>query len=209
MIAAERTNFNEHFSEEKYQQLIKDIDATAPGMLDFRVAETPVFVSPEFRDNMLSTCDHVINLILQPDFKELTKNSIPKENFIPGETPFPELLIFDFGVCKNKKGELEPQLIEMQGFPSLFTYQHTLDELMRDYASIPREMSSYLNGFDSESYVELLKKMILADCKPHEVVLMEVRPEQQKTRIDFRLTEKLLGIKTICVSELRSEGRTL
>jgi len=38
---------------------------------------------------------------------------------------------------------------------------------------------------------------------------MEVHPEEQKTRPDFLLTEKLLGIRTVCITKIRQPGRQL
>jgi hypothetical protein len=38
---------------------------------------------------------------------------------------------------------------------------------------------------------------------------MEVHPEEQKTRPDFLLTEKLLGIRTVCITKIRKQGRRL
>jgi len=38
---------------------------------------------------------------------------------------------------------------------------------------------------------------------------MEVHPEEQKTRPDFLLTEKLLGIRTVCITRILKQGRQL
>jgi hypothetical protein len=40
-------------------------------------------------------------------------------------------------------------------------------------------------------------------------VLLEIYPEKQKTAIDFALTEKLLGIKTVCLTRVKKNGRKL
>jgi len=36
-----------------------------------------------------------------------------------------------------------------------------------------------------------------------------VHPEEQKTLPDFLLTEKLLGIRTVCITKIRKDGRRL
>jgi hypothetical protein len=41
------------------------------------------------------------------------------------------------------------------------------------------------------------------------VILLEIYPEQQKTRIDFHFTEDVLGIKTVCLTKLIGEGNNL
>ncbi len=44
MISTVRQIYNEAFSNERYQDLLQAINEDLPGMLDFRIAETPVFV---------------------------------------------------------------------------------------------------------------------------------------------------------------------
>ena len=41
------------------------------------------------------------------------------------------------------------------------------------------------------------------------VILLEIYPEKQKTRIDFFCTEDVLGIKTVCLSKLMADGNQL
>lgn len=41
------------------------------------------------------------------------------------------------------------------------------------------------------------------------MILLEIYPEEQKTRIDFYCTEKLIGIKTVCLTKLIAEGNNL
>jgi hypothetical protein len=54
-----------------------------------------------------------------------------------------------------------------------------------------------------------MKDIIVGDLDPRAVVLLEIFPEKQKTRIDFYCTEKLLGIKTVCLTKLVAEGNSL
>jgi len=118
-------------------------------------------------------------------------------------------LALDFGVCENIAGELEPQLVEMQGFPSLFSFQVMLDEIMRAYASIPATHSSYLNGYTKEKTLQLLKEIIVGDTDPKNVILLDIFPDKQKTRLDFYCTEDLLGIKAVCVTALIAQENKL
>lgn len=209
MIAGERNTFNKQFSEFTYRDYIKSIDALSPGALDFRVAETPIFVPVSFRDKMLQTSEAIIDRILSSDFMNITQKSIPPKYQIPNGNGRPEMLIFDYGVCEYGQGQLEPQLIELQGFPSLFAYQHQLDLITRSYASISNHFSSYLNGYDADKYAQLLHAIILGEVPAENVILLEINPESQKTRIDFHCTEKLLGIKTVCLTQLKAEGKQL
>jgi hypothetical protein len=42
----------------------------------------------------------------------------------------------------------------------------------------------------------------LGDAAPENVVLLEVQPHTQKTRIDFYCTEELTGVRTVCLTEV-------
>lgn len=204
-----RKDFNSFFSEEKYQSFLKELNSLFPGAIDFRVAETPIFINKDFRNKILDTCEHIIDFITDPSFKENTENAIPASWHVPNATPFADCIAFDFGICEDEQGNLNPQLIEMQGFPSLFAYQIWHDEMTRKHWPIPENYSSYLNGYDKASYIELLKEVILGGYKPEEVILLEILPHEQKTRIDFYCTEKYLGIQPVCLTELDLEGEDL
>jgi|SRR5437868_1899131 len=209
MIPALRQKFNQNFSKEKYDAYMAKLEALEPGALDFRNAETPVFVPKDFTNKMLSACEDIIDVIVDPKFKELTERGIPENVRVPNENSHAECLVFDFGICENEKGELEPQLIEMQGFPTLYAFQAYHSELTAEYAELPSNFSPYLNGYTKETYIQLLKDIIIGKHKPENVILLEIFPEKQKTRIDFYCTEKLLGIKTVCLTKLMAEGDKL
>jgi len=204
-----RKKFNDHFTEEKYLVYLKQIEDLHPGSLDFRNAETPIFVPANFTQKMLGACEDIIDVIVQPGFKELTERSIPKDILIPGEKDYADFVVFDFGVCENSNGELEPQLIEMQGFPTLFAFQAYHSYYTGIYANVPATHSAYLNNYQEDSYLQLLKEIILGNEKPEQVILLEIYPEQQKTRIDFYCTEKALGLKTVCLTKLIGDGNKL
>lgn len=204
-----RTIFNQNFSEEKYQAYLREVEMLHSGALEFRIAETPIFIPKDFTRKMLTACDDILDVITADNFKRITDRSIPKNLKVPGEDAHPQCLVFDFGICENKDGSLEPQLIEMQGFPTLFAFQAFHTALTATYAQVPATHDAYLNGFNKESYTALLRDIVVAGHAPEHVVLLEIYPEQQKTRIDFYCTEQLLGIKTVCLTKLIAEGRQL
>ena len=204
-----RRSFNDNFIPEKYHQYLQKIENLHPGSLEFRVAETPIFVPKDFTQKMLAACDDIIDVIVQPDFKSLTEKAIPEGLRVANETTHSDFIVFDFGVCENENGELEPQLIEMQGFPTIFAFQAFHTKLTREYAQIPATHNAYLNGYNEASYLQLLKEIIVADANPEQVILLEIYPEKQKTRIDFFCSENLLGITTVCLTKLIGEGNKL
>ncbi len=209
MIKELRDKFNANFTKEKYDAYMTKLENLHPGSLDFRNAETPVFVPKEFTEKMLGACEDIIDVIVDPKFIALTERGIPANVKVPNENSRSEFIVFDFGICENEAGELEPQLIEMQGFPTLYAFQAFHSELTAEYAELPTNFSSYLNGYTKETYIQLLKDIILGDLDPENVILLEIFPEQQKTRIDFYCTEQLLGIKMVCLTKLIAEGSTL
>jgi hypothetical protein len=204
-----RRRFNGNFSAEKYALYVQGLENLHTGTLDFRNAETPVFVPKDFTQKMLDACEDIIDIIVEPGFKTLTQRAIPKDISVAGENDHTEFIAFDFGICENASGGLEPQLIEMQGFPTLFAFQAFHTAATKVYADVPATYDAYLNGYTEAAYLQLLKEIIVADCDPENVILLEIYPEQQKTRIDFYCTEDVLGIKTVCLTKLTGEGDQL
>ena len=204
-----RDNFNKNFTEERYSSYMNNIDAVSPGALDFRIAETPIFIPKEFTKKMLDACEDIIDIIVAPNFKALTERSIPDDVKVPGNEEHAECMVFDFGICENAAGQYEPQLIEMQGFPTLYAFQAFQSEIATAYAELPANYSSYLNGYSKESYIQLLKDIIIGQDNLNEVILLEIYPDQQKTRIDFDATKQLIGVKTVCLTKLKADGKTL
>lgn len=209
MVPQLRRKYNEAFSQEKYEAYINELADVYPGQLDFRLAETPVFVPKDFTDKMLSACESIIDVITQPEYRKQSEKAIPALLRVPNEDAHPHCICFDFGVCKNEKGELEPQLIEMQGFPTMFAWHIILPEVHAQHFWTPENYSSYLNNYNKTSYLQLLKKIILRNEKTENVVLLDIFPHQQKTRVDFYATEDFLGIRTVDLNDLIQEGKDL
>ncbi|MES2372739.1 MAG: hypothetical protein V4557_09175 [Bacteroidota bacterium] len=209
MVPSIRKHFNESFTIEKYHAYLEALNSKHPGAIEFRVAETPVFIDRSFKNKVLSACESIVDVITQFNFKTLSSHAIPEEVRVPHENAHTHFIAFDFGICLNENGELEPQLIEMQGFPTLFAYQIWQDEVTRKHFEIPDGYSAYLNGFTAATYQQLLRDVILGTHKPENVILLEILPHQQKTKIDFYCTTDYVGIPVVCLTELVQEGRKL
>lgn len=209
MVPAIRSAYNQQFSETQYQAYLKALHAQHTDAIQFRVAETPVFIDKSFKDKIINACESIVDVITQYNFKTLTSHAIPENVRVPNEDEHTHFIAFDFGICQNTEGEYEPQLIEMQGFPTLFAYQVFHDEITRQFFDIPQGYSPYLSGLTKESYLELLKDIIIGDCAKEEVVLLEILPHEQKTKIDFYCTQDYLNIPIVCLTDLIQEGRKL
>ena len=209
MIEKARSNYNTNFSDEKYNRFIEDSNSDTNHKIEFKICETPVFIPADFRDKLITAGNEIIDIICQPDFINATQKAIPEKVFVPGEEGRPVFIALDFGICENEQGELLPQLIEMQGFASLYAWQHALGTNYRIHFEIPDNVSHLFNGLDENAYIELLKTNIIGDHDPKNVIVLEIEPTKQKTWIDFFLTQNLLGIKAVCISEIIKEGNTL
>jgi len=209
MEPALRKAFNDNFTQQQYEAFLKDLHSLHPGAIEFRIAETPEFIPKEFADKIIEACEAIIDVIVDPGFKKLTERAIPKNDFVPNENNHSHFIALDFGICINEVGELEPQLIEMQGFPTLFGFQVYYPDLLRKYFSIPDNYSQYLNGYDRESYLRDLKEVIVGKEDVENVILLEIKPHEQKTRIDFYCTQDYLGIQPVCITDLIQEGKNL
>jgi hypothetical protein len=209
MIPQVRSLFNNSFTEEKYQRFLEDLNAKHPGAIEFRVAETPVFVPDDFRDKMISACESIVDIVTAPGFKAASGQAIPASDFVPGDETHPHFIAFDFGVCINEKNELEPQLIEMQGFPTLYAFQVFYPEIIQKHFPMTEDFTQYLGGYTRAAYLKDLKKILLGDEGPEHTVLLEIKPHEQKTRVDFYSTQDYFGIQPVCITELIAEGNQL
>lgn len=209
MIPEIRKHFNTLYTDEKYRNMLHFIESTYPGTLEFRIAETPVFFSKELTQQLIEASEKMVDVITAPDFREKTNRAIPANAFVPGPEGRPHYIAFDFGICTDENGKLVPRLIELQGFATLFGFQEFLGISYTKYFDIPEGFTMYFNGHDHNSYVKLLKEVIIGACAPEEVVLMDVKPDQQKTRIDFHVIQQYLGIPIVDFYEIRADGKKL
>jgi hypothetical protein len=204
-----RKTYNANFTSEKYEQFLGNLNEGLPFSIPFRVAETPVFLTADFRDKLIEAGNEIITTILKPDFKRLTQRAIPLNWQVANENDHPHFIALDFGVCKDEAGNIVPKLIELQGFPSLFGFQEALAENFAACFDLPDDQTVYFNGLDKDSYLALLKRTIVGDYKPEEVVLMDVNAAKQKTAVDFYITHKYIGIPVVSLSHLKREGNRL
>ncbi len=209
MIPELRKKFNKEFTQGKYEAFLKDINTSLKYPSDFRISETPLFLSDELIAKLLKACNELCMQVTSSEFKVKMRDAVPPHLNIPGETDHPELFVFDFAICKNEKDGFYPKLIELQGFPTLYGYQYFLERKIRNHFDIPENFTTYFNGITPEKYIEMLREVIVADADPANVILLEIEPEKQKTRIDFAATEKLIGVSEVCISDLIKRGNKL
>jgi len=208
MIPAIRKAYNESFTSEKYQQMIADTQNKFPGSIEFRLAETPVFLNKAANTKFLQAGDAICSVITAPNFQDITQNALKHIATPPNETQLPDCIVMDFAVCQDLDGEINPKLIELQGFPSLFALEMMHDKAFQQNFYIPKGFSPYLNNLDANSYLRFFEETIKG-TEGKKTVLLELFPDQQKTKIDFYLTQQLIQIPIICMSEILTIGDKL
>jgi len=204
-----RRRFNADFTPEKYAALLRCVNETEKWPADFRISETPIFLTREFTNDVTRAAHAIVDLTRTPEFARHAASAIPNGLEVPNESAHPNFLVVDFAICAEGE-RLVPRLIELQAFPSLFGFQLLLLHCMRRaYPAIPRNWTSSFGGIKDEAYLELLRRTILASSDPENAVLLEIEPERQKTRVDFAATETLLGIRPVCLTKIEKRGRQL
>ncbi|MFN2476685.1 MAG: hypothetical protein ABR526_10150 [Chthoniobacterales bacterium] len=204
-----RARFNADFSDARYAELLRMANESERWPVDFRISETPLFLTEQFTEDVSRAAETIVAQLRTPEFTEHAKTSLPAGLEVPNETAHPTFLQIDFAICEHE-GRLVPRLIELQGFPSLYAFQIFLLRCMRAaFPAIPGDWVPFFNGYDESSYTELLRRVIVGDSAPENVVLLEIEPEKQNTRIDFACTETLLGVAPVSLTDVRRRGREL
>lgn len=209
MIQSIREKYNKEFSEQRYRSFLDDMNTSYGYDIEFRVSETPVFIDKNFRKTIEAAGEQIVDVITAPDFKLKSEAAIPPALRVSNEDAHPNLLAIDFAICEDGNGGFTPQLIELQGFASLYCYQEWLSGKYRKHFQIPENFDNKFNGYTHDSYIQRLKQIVIADQDPQETVLLEIEPWKQKTQIDFYCTKTYLGIPVVCLTEVIREGHQL
>jgi hypothetical protein len=210
LIPRLRSQFNDRFTEAAYSELLALLDRRCGGPIQFPVAETPIFVSRSLLDDMAEQGAILAHhLIADAAYLAAARRAIPHGYGVANETPYPHFLTADFALVRTASGELASRLVEIQAFPSVFAYQAELGSAYREAFGLPDTLGIFLGGLDESTYWDLLKRTILGNHKPEEVVLTEIDPLHQKTFADFHLTSKRLGIPLVDITSIEAVGDRL
>jgi hypothetical protein len=225
MIPFLRKQFNASFTPEKYQEFLRRIDHACGTHVSFRLSETPCFFPKSLLGRMAEDGKELIRqLVDSPEYRARSDESIPAEYRVANEPAHPMFVQVDFGLVRDAGGELQPKLVELQAFPSLYAYQLTMAQSYIDVYGLggrasgsgfrastsgQAELQFFLSGLDQKSYRELLRRAIVGTHDPENVILMEIHPQEQKTLPDFLLTEKMLGVRTVDIEAIKKQGSQL
>ena len=212
MIEPYRGDFNARFTDAKYAELLRLLDERTGTHVEFRVAETPCFFEAAFIQRMVDAgIELTAQLLGNEGYRKQAQAAIPAEYFVPGLDPGakPHFMTVDFGLVRDAAGELQPKLVEMQAFPSIFGYQPLLAKTYIEVFGLDRGLEFLFGGMDEERYWSVMREVIVGEHEAENVVLAEVEPQTQKTLPDFLMHEKALGIKIVDVTSLVKEGNKL
>ena len=219
MIPSLRQQFNDSFTAEKYRTFLRRVDEACGTHVQFRLSETPCFFPKSLVDQMASDGQELIRqLVDSPSYRAKSEEAVPAEFKVPNEAPHPMFVQVDFGLVRDAAGELQPKLVELQAFPSLYAYQPSLADAYIDVYGLqasasglpaPGQLKYFLSELDTSSYRELLRRAIVGSHDPENVILMEIDPLHQKTLPDFLLTEKMLGVQTVDIVDIKKDGSRL
>jgi hypothetical protein len=210
MIPALRQRYNAAFTEQRYATFTAELNKAVYWPVDFRVAESPLFFDEHTTRELVRAADDIVGQLAKPEFRKHALTAIPAGLAVPKETEWPHFLAVDFALCHDASGKILPQLIELQGFPTVACWQALLARTYRKhFPEIPADFTPYFGGLDEEGYLNDLRHAMTGVCLPENTVLLEIAPDQQKTRIDFACTHAFLGIKPLCVTKVIKRGRQL
>ena len=209
MIPVLRQRFNAAFTPEKYAAFIARMEAETGLPLAFRHSETPCFFPKPLIDNMAREGAELIRQLTSPEYLAIARQAVPSQYDVPNEPDHPLFLQVDFGLVREAHGGVAPRLVEIQAFPSLYAYQPVLSQVYIEAYGLDPDLRYLLGGLDIAGYNALLGRAILDKHKPENVILLEIDPLHQKTQCDFVITERLFGVRPLCITQIRKDGRRL
>jgi hypothetical protein len=206
MIPHLRAQFNASYSDAKYVDFLRLLQQRTHTIVQFRNSETPCFFPRDLINKMAEYGRELtLQIVGNDSYLDFARNSIPPQYRVPNEAAAPLFVQADFGLDEN----LEPKLVEIQGFPSLYAYQPTLAQTYRDAYGIDPALDTYLNGLTTDTYNAAIRKALLGSHDPENVVLLEIDPSNQKTLPDFLLTYDYYGVWSVDIREVKKRGNQL
>ncbi len=209
MITHLREDFNRRWTPEKYLYFQTSLDNAIGQHVAFRHSETPCFFPRELLQEMSRAGRDLVGQLLNNKlYLEASDREIPAQYRVPNEAHEPLFIQADFGIV-HENGTYAPKLVEIQGFPSLYGYQV---EMARQYVrayDLDPNLRHLLTDLDLNGYHQLLGEAILNGHSPENVVLLEIDPEHQKTVCDFICTERIYGVRAVCITKVIKRGNKL
>ncbi|OFW47002.1 MAG: hypothetical protein A3J29_09560 [Acidobacteria bacterium RIFCSPLOWO2_12_FULL_67_14b] len=210
MIPSLRRAFNESWTTADYRDLVARLERRTGATLGFPISETPCFFPRSLMDELAATGITLARQILDsPAAMAAATAAVPERFRGPGAGARPVFLQVDFGLVRSDSGRIEPKLVELQAFASLYGFQLMAAEAYREAFHLPPSLRCCLGGLDADAYHAVVRDAIVGAHDPKTVVLMEIEPRRQKTWPDFVVTEQMWGVRAIDTADVQRQGRRL
>jgi hypothetical protein len=207
-----RKLYNAQFTQERYAWFQRELSQRLNCTFEFRLAETPLFLSDDFKSQAVKAANEIIAQLSEPTRLVKMKRAIPPQWNVPAMDALPSVTQVDFAIVDDN-GRFVPKLIELQGFPSLTALQvvkrDVYTEMMRSMPGLDRSWSCWFNGLDRDGFLDLARRTIVGKQNPREVILMDIDPPRQKTYPDFAATKLLFDVDAVDPTTLVKRGRKL
>ncbi len=199
------------FSDEKYRRFLVQLQEAigSPVPIEFRVSEMPLFISNDFRRSLEQAAVDILRQCVAPEYRKQSEATLEERYTVPNEADRPLFSVVDIAVAQAENGELQPRLIELQGFPSLFGYQYYFAKTIKEVFELDPSYAITLSDLGESEYISIVRASIMGAHDPEEVALLEYQPEQQKTRPDFLALRNLTGIGETDICSVKKEGNRL
>lgn len=206
-----RNRFNRAFGAPLFQRVVDTLESQV-GTFKFRLAETPLLLTPALRDELAQSSREIVAQLSEPALLENLKLAIPPELDVPGMDPLPNCVQVDFALTRDADGRVTGRVVELQAFPSLYALMALMSDAwaraMNDVPELQAEWSCFV-GMDRDAAIDLMRRTIVAGEDPREVVLVDLEPSKQKTAADFHATQLLLGVDPVCITDVKVDGNRL
>lgn len=210
MIPSLRRAFNESWTDARFRNLVDRLETRAGSTLGFPISETACFFPRSLMDELADVGATLVRQIVDNPRAMAAAAAVVPERFRgPNAGDRPVFVQVDFGLVRGQSGRIEPKLVELQAFASLYGFQAALADAYRESFDMSPALGTFLGGMDADHYQKIVKDAIVGAHDPAEVVLMEIEPRKQKTWPDFAVTEQLWGVRAVDTAEVELDGRRL
>ena len=207
-----RKLYNEQFTQERYAWFQRELARRLNCTFEFRLAETPLFLSDDFKAQAVKAAREIIDQLSNPALLAKMKRAIPPQWNVPAMDALPNVTQVDFAIVDDN-GRFVPKLIELQGFPSLTALQvikrDVYSEMMQSMRGLDLWWSCWFSGLDRDGFLDLARRTIVGKQDPREVILMDIDPPSQKTYPDFAATKLLFDVDAVDPLTLVKRGKKL
>ncbi len=208
-----RDLFNEAWTPELYRRVREDLDRRLDCKVPFPVAESPLFLSEGTLRRFGDAAEEILAQLSDPAYLKKAESSIPEPLRDGPRGPLPQCAQIDFAIVRGPDGSLQPRLVELQGFPSLYAFQIALADVwatvLPTLPGLARTWKLFFSGLDRYRALALLREAIVGDHDPEEVILLDIDPDSQKTYPDFAATQRWFGVDPVCVTKVIRDGDRL